>query len=140
MGEFGGRLVMSGPDADNLRPMIDFYERPTGFDEGVTNVLREAPARRANTSRRASGAAHDLHYDHEDGSGWEMAPEAHARRLRGWASRRERSSERNPNRRESRVPDGRRHRALSPRPHPARPPEDHDVQGDRRASDRSRTR
>ena len=74
-GEFGGRLVMSGPDADNLRPMIDFYERPTGFDEGVTtNVLREAPARRANTSRRASGAAHDLHYDHEDGSGWEMAP------------------------------------------------------------------
>ena len=74
-GEFGGRLVMSGPDADNLRPMIDFYERPTGFDEGTsTNVLREAPARRANTSRRASGAAHDLHYDHEDGSGWEMAP------------------------------------------------------------------
>ena len=73
-GEFGGRLVMSGPDADNLRPMIDFYERPTGFDEGVTNVLREAPARRANTSRRASGAAHDLHYDHEDGSGWEIAP------------------------------------------------------------------
>lgn len=73
-GDFGGRLVMSGPDADNLRPMIDFYERPTGFDEGIKNVLREAPPRRANTSRRASGAAHDLHYDHEDGSGWEIAP------------------------------------------------------------------
>ena len=49
------------------RPTVDYYDPP---QQQQTQTQQQ----RARSTRRGSDAAHDLHYDHENGTGWETAP------------------------------------------------------------------
>ena len=48
------------------RPTVDYYDPP--------QQQQQTQQQRARSTRRGSDAAHDLHYDHENGTGWETAP------------------------------------------------------------------
>ena len=50
------------------RPTVDYYDPPQQQHQTQTQQQR------ARSTRRGSDAAHDLHYDHENGTGWETAP------------------------------------------------------------------
>ena len=53
------------------RPTVDYYDPPQQQQPTQTQTQQQ---QRARSTRRGSDAAHDLHYDHENGTGWETAP------------------------------------------------------------------